>query len=74
MVAGWQAFAREGQREEAVRELSQGDEVFAGCGELRLREEAVREVKRLGKRVPYALRPPCLGATLLPDQPRARNR
>jgi DNA-binding NarL/FixJ family response regulator len=53
MLAG-RALAAAGRRGEAGEQLRVAEAQFAGCGSGRLREEAVRELRRIGRRVARA--------------------
>ena len=51
------AFARADQRDRAVAELERAAHLFDSCGALRYRDEAERELRRLGRRIHRRTRP-----------------
>ena len=55
-LAEGRALAALGRRAEAVEALAAAEAAFDGCGALRRRDEAVRELRRLGRRVQRAAR------------------
>lgn len=56
LLAG-RALALAGERAAAERELESAHSTFESCGALRLRDQAAKELRRLGKRVAYRRRP-----------------
>jgi DNA-binding CsgD family transcriptional regulator len=51
------ALAAAGEREHAIGELQRASEELEACGAQRFRDEAARELRRLGRRVPRRGRP-----------------
>jgi DNA-binding NarL/FixJ family response regulator len=59
------ALAAAGRRDEAAAELTRAADSFAACGAVRARDEAARELRRLGVRIPGRTdRPPVDGVRL----------
>ena len=72
LLAG-RALAAAGQRDAAVAELSSADAQLAGGGAAREADAAVRELRRLGTRIPRRTRPHGMGAGMVALSTRERE-
>jgi DNA-binding CsgD family transcriptional regulator len=61
-LAEGRALAALGRRPEAIESLTAAEEALDGFGALRLRDDAVRELRRLGRRVQRPARESATGA------------